>query len=260
MAWEKRAAIGRGWNDLGRERDAARVRARERRRRVRAGPGLSRTRLRGRFLGRRWLVPALPRAPARVRWCLTPPFSAGAMAAAAGPTQLLQVCGQRLDRFIQDAQRKRLAWLREAEEQGLRLLHRCGRWGAGARCAQPRHPCEAWRVLGLAPARSGRGAGGGLAALPRFPWAPRLCGRAWRRREAIPALSAPQQLRGRARADAQDAVAAAAPQEAAVGLPAGRPPGARQEEVGEAVLAGSAAGWRRGERDRSGFHVHNNTR
>ncbi|KAK2525293.1 inner centromere protein A-like [Columba guinea] len=45
------------------------------------------------------------------------------MAAAAGPTQLLQVCGQRLDRFIQDAQRKRLAWLREAEEQGLRLLH-----------------------------------------------------------------------------------------------------------------------------------------
>lgn len=39
--------IGRGWNDLGRERDAARVRARERRRRVRAGPGLSRTRLRG---------------------------------------------------------------------------------------------------------------------------------------------------------------------------------------------------------------------
>ncbi|XP_065491995.1 inner centromere protein-like [Caloenas nicobarica] len=45
------------------------------------------------------------------------------MAAAAGPTQLLQVCGQRLDRFVRDAQRKRLAWLREAEEQGLRLLH-----------------------------------------------------------------------------------------------------------------------------------------
>ncbi|XP_074951438.1 inner centromere protein-like isoform X2 [Phalacrocorax aristotelis] len=44
------------------------------------------------------------------------------MAGADGPTRLLEVCGQRLSRFLHDAEHKRLAWLREAEEQGMRLL------------------------------------------------------------------------------------------------------------------------------------------
>ncbi|KAM9278479.1 inner centromere protein-like [Morus bassanus] len=44
------------------------------------------------------------------------------MAGADGPTRLLEVCGQRLSRFLRDAEHKRLAWLREAEEQGVRLL------------------------------------------------------------------------------------------------------------------------------------------
>ncbi|KAM8807314.1 inner centromere protein-like [Eudromia elegans] len=44
------------------------------------------------------------------------------MAAAAGPTRLLEVCGQRLSRLLHDAKHKHLAWLREAEEQGMRLL------------------------------------------------------------------------------------------------------------------------------------------
>ncbi|XP_052549977.1 inner centromere protein-like [Tympanuchus pallidicinctus] len=44
------------------------------------------------------------------------------MAAADGPTQLLEVCGQRLSRFLYDAEHKHLAWLREVEEQGLRML------------------------------------------------------------------------------------------------------------------------------------------
>lgn len=46
------------------------------------------------------------------------------MAAADGPTQLLEVCGQRLSRFLHDAEHKHLAWLREVEEQGLRMLDR----------------------------------------------------------------------------------------------------------------------------------------
>ncbi|XP_058663527.1 inner centromere protein-like isoform X1 [Ammospiza caudacuta] len=41
---------------------------------------------------------------------------------AEGPQQLLQVCGQRLSRFLSGAQHKRLAWLREVEEQGMRML------------------------------------------------------------------------------------------------------------------------------------------
>ncbi|KAM7034931.1 inner centromere protein B-like [Acridotheres tristis] len=41
---------------------------------------------------------------------------------AAGPQQLLEVCGQRLSRFLCDAQHKHLAWLREVEEQGMRML------------------------------------------------------------------------------------------------------------------------------------------
>ncbi|XP_032546772.1 inner centromere protein-like [Chiroxiphia lanceolata] len=41
---------------------------------------------------------------------------------AEGPRQLLEVCGQRLSRFLHDAQHKRLAWLREVEEQGVRML------------------------------------------------------------------------------------------------------------------------------------------
>ncbi|XP_064516010.1 inner centromere protein-like [Pseudopipra pipra] len=41
---------------------------------------------------------------------------------AEGPRQLLEVCGQRLSRFLHDAQYKRLAWLREVEEQGVRML------------------------------------------------------------------------------------------------------------------------------------------
>ncbi|PKU38138.1 inner centromere [Limosa lapponica baueri] len=45
-----------------------------------------------------------------------------AMAEAGGPTQLLEVCGQRLSRFLHDAEHKHLAWLREVEEQGMRLL------------------------------------------------------------------------------------------------------------------------------------------
>ncbi|KAM9554419.1 LOW QUALITY PROTEIN: uncharacterized protein ACIB01_007049 [Guaruba guarouba] len=44
------------------------------------------------------------------------------MVEAAGPTRLLEVCGQLLSRFLRDAERKRLAWLREAEEQGMRML------------------------------------------------------------------------------------------------------------------------------------------
>ncbi|XP_014113277.1 PREDICTED: inner centromere protein-like [Pseudopodoces humilis] len=41
---------------------------------------------------------------------------------AEGPQQLLEVCGQRLSRFLCDAQNKHLAWLREVEEQGMRML------------------------------------------------------------------------------------------------------------------------------------------
>ncbi|KAM6256279.1 inner centromere protein-like isoform 2-T2 [Spheniscus humboldti] len=44
------------------------------------------------------------------------------MAEADGPTRLLEVCGQRLSRFLHDAEHKRLAWLREVEEQGMRML------------------------------------------------------------------------------------------------------------------------------------------
>ncbi|XP_075281844.1 inner centromere protein-like [Opisthocomus hoazin] len=44
------------------------------------------------------------------------------MAEADGPTQLLEVCGQRLSRFLHDAEHKHLAWLREVEEQGVRML------------------------------------------------------------------------------------------------------------------------------------------
>ncbi|KAM6068277.1 inner centromere protein-like [Theristicus caerulescens] len=44
------------------------------------------------------------------------------MAEADGPTGLLEVCGQRLSRFLHDAEHKHLAWLREVEEQGLRML------------------------------------------------------------------------------------------------------------------------------------------
>ncbi|OXB59733.1 hypothetical protein ASZ78_012654 [Callipepla squamata] len=46
------------------------------------------------------------------------------MAAADGPTRLLEVCRQRLSRFLHDAEHKHLAWLREVEEQGLRMLDR----------------------------------------------------------------------------------------------------------------------------------------
>ncbi|RLV97218.1 hypothetical protein DV515_00011989 [Chloebia gouldiae] len=41
---------------------------------------------------------------------------------AEGPQQLLEVCGHRLSRFLSDAQFKHLAWLREVEEQGMRML------------------------------------------------------------------------------------------------------------------------------------------
>ncbi|XP_068872306.1 inner centromere protein-like isoform X3 [Aphelocoma coerulescens] len=41
---------------------------------------------------------------------------------AEGPQQLLEVCRLRLSRFLCDAQHKRLAWLREVEEQGMRML------------------------------------------------------------------------------------------------------------------------------------------
>ncbi|XP_015719188.1 inner centromere protein-like isoform X2 [Coturnix japonica] len=44
------------------------------------------------------------------------------MAAADGPMRLLEVCGQRLSRFLYDAEHKHLAWLREVEEQGMRML------------------------------------------------------------------------------------------------------------------------------------------
>ncbi|OXB73609.1 UNVERIFIED_CONTAM: hypothetical protein H355_002062 [Colinus virginianus] len=49
------------------------------------------------------------------------------MAAADGPTRLLEVCRQRLSRFLHDAEHKHLAWLREVEEQGLRMLDRLSR-------------------------------------------------------------------------------------------------------------------------------------
>lgn len=48
------------------------------------------------------------------------------MAETDGPTQLLEVCGQRLSRFLHNAKHKHLAWLREVEEQGLRMLERYG--------------------------------------------------------------------------------------------------------------------------------------
>ncbi|XP_059704644.1 inner centromere protein-like [Haemorhous mexicanus] len=41
---------------------------------------------------------------------------------AGGPQQLLEVCGQRLSHFLSGAQHKHLAWLREVEEQGMRML------------------------------------------------------------------------------------------------------------------------------------------
>ncbi|CAN8214428.1 unnamed protein product [Coccothraustes coccothraustes] len=41
---------------------------------------------------------------------------------AEGPQQLLEVCRQRLSRFLSGAQHKHLAWLREVEEQGMRML------------------------------------------------------------------------------------------------------------------------------------------
>ncbi|XP_075611817.1 inner centromere protein-like [Balearica regulorum gibbericeps] len=44
------------------------------------------------------------------------------MAEAGGPTRLLEVCGQRLSRFLHNAEHKHLAWLREVEEQGVRML------------------------------------------------------------------------------------------------------------------------------------------
>ncbi|XP_069713057.1 inner centromere protein A-like [Phaenicophaeus curvirostris] len=44
------------------------------------------------------------------------------MAEADGPTRLLEVCGQRFSRFLHNAKHKHLAWLREVEEQGMRLL------------------------------------------------------------------------------------------------------------------------------------------
>ncbi|XP_074442948.1 inner centromere protein A-like [Larus michahellis] len=44
------------------------------------------------------------------------------MAETDGPTQLLEMCQQRLSRFLRNAEHKHLAWLREVEEQGMRLL------------------------------------------------------------------------------------------------------------------------------------------
>ncbi|KAM6115085.1 inner centromere protein-like [Pterocles gutturalis] len=44
------------------------------------------------------------------------------MAETGGPMRLLEVCAQRLSRFLHDAEHKHLAWLREVEEQGLRML------------------------------------------------------------------------------------------------------------------------------------------
>ncbi|XP_072720555.1 inner centromere protein A-like [Ciconia boyciana] len=44
------------------------------------------------------------------------------MAEADGPTRLLEVCGQRLSRFLHDAEHKHLAWLREVEEQGMKMV------------------------------------------------------------------------------------------------------------------------------------------
>ncbi|XP_064019567.1 inner centromere protein-like isoform X2 [Pogoniulus pusillus] len=45
-----------------------------------------------------------------------------AMAETNGPLQLLEVCKQRLSRFLHDAEHKHLVWLREVEEQGMRML------------------------------------------------------------------------------------------------------------------------------------------
>lgn len=56
--------------------------------------------------------------------CLSLVCSGRAMAEADGPTRLLEVCGQRLSRFLHDAKHKHLAWLQEVEEQGLRMLDR----------------------------------------------------------------------------------------------------------------------------------------
>ncbi|XP_040414429.1 inner centromere protein-like isoform X4 [Cygnus olor] len=44
------------------------------------------------------------------------------MAEAEGPWRLLEVCEQRFSQFLHNAQHKHLAWLREVEEQGRRLL------------------------------------------------------------------------------------------------------------------------------------------
>lgn len=46
------------------------------------------------------------------------------MAEAEGPWRLLEVCEQRFTQFLHNAQHKHLAWLREVEEQGRRLLER----------------------------------------------------------------------------------------------------------------------------------------
>ncbi|XP_054027690.1 inner centromere protein-like [Dryobates pubescens] len=67
------------------------------------------------------LAPLCLAGSSRGDWSLSPP-GVPAMAEADGPLQLLEVCEQRLSRFLYDAEHKRLAWLREVEEQGLRML------------------------------------------------------------------------------------------------------------------------------------------
>ncbi|XP_053925151.1 inner centromere protein-like isoform X2 [Cuculus canorus] len=58
--------------------------------------------------------------------CLSLCVPGRAMAEADGPTRLLEVCGQRFSRFLHNAKHKHLAWLREVEEQGMRLLESFG--------------------------------------------------------------------------------------------------------------------------------------
>lgn len=54
----------------------------------------------------------------------SPPLLCFRAAMAEGPWRLLEVCEQRFSQFLHSAQHKHLAWLREVEEQGRRLLER----------------------------------------------------------------------------------------------------------------------------------------
>lgn len=51
-------------------------------------------------------------------------FLVSVMAEAKGPTHLLEVCNQKFSEFLFNAEHKRLVWLREIEEEALKMLNR----------------------------------------------------------------------------------------------------------------------------------------